>query len=755
MTEKQASLSPVFQMGKIIFLLLFTLVTAQNGTGACLETTALSLCFDSARGTMKSLVEKQSRHDHIACEEIGDLWIVELPPNVGGRLTPRNAKEFSCLRDKTTPHTLHLYWRNFGLEKHHDLTVHISVTANVADPTTRWRIYINGLGDVCPAAIHFPRIPGIAEQQSEVLAVPYWIGEKTSHARQMFADQKRREWSYPGILSMQCITLYSENGPGVYLSADDIHARSKSFSVFGNEHNGIGIEAQHFPSKADTEFGTYTLPYEMQIGLFQGDWFTVAEIYRNWALEQPWAQASRLKKGLTPDWAKDTGFWIWNRDHSSGVLPPAIQMQDYLELPVSVFWHWWHGCPYDVGFPEYLPPREGSDAFRTALSNAQAQGIHAIIYMNQRLWGMTTDSWVSKNAERYAVKQPDGAVRPEVYNTFTKSPCASMCMGTSFWRNTYAGLAEEAFNALGVNGIYMDQACSSLVCYDTEHEHAPGGGDYWMKGFQSLESDIRKRCPNIVLAGEGVGESWLPHLDLMLSLQVSMERYAAPGQWEPIPFFNAVYHGHTIQYGNYASLTRPPYDSLWPQEFAPKTPLQLLDAKFCHQFRLEQGRSFVWGQQPCLANFTSEQLTKRSGELDFIRRLATLRNKALPWLLHGTFIRPPALNIPEIEIAMSRLSIYAGQHDAVQEYTKRVPQLLLSAWRNASGNIAVPIVNIGDEPMDITLRLNNQEHGLPDQGIVYKILPDERREIAHFEKGVAVITDTVNGAGTGIYEFTR
>ena len=35
-------------------------------------------------------------------------------------------------------------------------------------------------------------------------------------------------------------------------------------------------------------------------------------------------------------------------------------------MPVSVFWHWWHGCAYDAGFPEYLPPREGTDAFKTA-----------------------------------------------------------------------------------------------------------------------------------------------------------------------------------------------------------------------------------------------------------------------------------------------------------------------------------------------------------------------------------------------------
>jgi len=256
-----------------------------------------------------------------------------------------------------------------------------------------------------------------------------------------------------------------------------------------------------------------------------------------------------------------------------------------------------------------------------------------------------------------------------------------------------------------------------------------------------------------VLAGEGVGESWLPHLDLMLSLQVSMERYAAPGQWEPIPFFNAVYHGYTIQYGNYASLTRPPYDSLWPKEFAPEKPLQLLDAKFCYQFRLEQARSFVWGQQPCLANFTAEQLTKRTAELEYLKRLALLRSQTLPYLLHGTFLGFPDTEIPDMKIPMSRLSIYAGQQDAVQEYAKQVPRMLSCIWQDEKGNIAVPAVNISDEPLAITLCLNNKDHDLPAKGIAYKILPEERKEILCFDGGAATIADTLNGAEACIYEF--
>ncbi len=325
------------------------------------------------------------------------------------------------------------------------------------------------------------------------------------------------------------------------------------------------------------------------------------------------------------------------------MLVPAAVLRGKLGLPVNVFWHWWHGCPYDTGFPEYLPPREGGDAFRAALAEAHRQDIRALVYMNQRLWGMTTRSWVAENAAAYAVKGPDGAIRPEVYNTFTRQPCASMCMGTSFWRTKYATLAERAVRELSVDGIYMDQACSSLACYDPAHGHALGGGSYWMNGFRTLADDVRRRSSNaraLALAGEGCSEPWLPYLDLMLTLQVSRERYAPVlDGWEPIPMFHAVYHDTAMLYGNYSSLTSPPYDDLWPAEHAPKEPLALLDRKYACQFYLEQARAFVWGQQPTIANFQPEQLTTRAEEIDYLLKLARVRMRAVKYLLRGTMLR--------------------------------------------------------------------------------------------------------------------
>ena len=254
-----------------------------------------------------------------------------------------------------------------------------------------------------------------------------------------------------------------------------------------------------------------------------------------------------------------TGLWVWNRGRSPGVLPPAVALQRAAGVPVSVFWHWWHHAAYDTGFPDYLPPREGTIPFEHALHDAQAAGVHAIVYMNQRLWCVNTPSWTREDGERFAVRNPDGSSRTEVYNIFDPQRCATMDVATAGWRNKYAGIADTVLNQYGVDGIYMDQAVLSLVCYSPDHGHPIGGGHYWMDGFRELAGDIRRRdhaSRPMALGGEGGGETWLPELDAFLTLQVSVERYADPASgWEVIPFFQAVYHPYGISYGSYSSLT--------------------------------------------------------------------------------------------------------------------------------------------------------------------------------------------------------
>ncbi|HOH29292.1 MAG TPA: DUF6259 domain-containing protein, partial [Candidatus Hydrogenedentes bacterium] len=349
--------------------------------GTSLEAPEFLLEFDNQQGQLVRLFDKSAGHEHIAPDVAGDLWVVELPENAGGVLRPSDAKTFAV--QASEPAHVLLSWSAFGRESMPNLSVEISVSYDAEQYAGCWDIVIRGLEKTVPAVVRFPRIPHIAKQESEALAVPFWMGEKTKRAREYLSPAegpaRRSEFPYPGLLSLQCMAFYREGGPGLYIAADDIKAHSKSFAVFGDGKEGLGLEVCHFPGADVLVESTYTPGYNVMVGVFQGDWITAAERYRNWALKQPWAQASRLKQGSTPDWVMNTGFWVWNRGVSEGVLPPAAVMQAYLGVPVSVFWHWWHGCAYDVGFPEYLPPREGTAAFRKAVRTARNQGLNTIV----------------------------------------------------------------------------------------------------------------------------------------------------------------------------------------------------------------------------------------------------------------------------------------------------------------------------------------------------------------------------------------
>lgn len=713
----------------------------------------LQIGLDSRSGELREFRDLPADHNHVVGLS-GDLWEIQFASTNGPLIvSPAAAKGFHAEPLPGRQPRWRLVWSEFDFAPAPELSVEVEVQLDSDGFSSWWGLRVANTSHRAPNQIRFPRIGGLTKQTDERLAAPVWQGQLCEDPRALLnpagGQPKRFEWEYPGILSLQCLAVYREGGPGLYLACDDTAAQRKKFAMFGGATGDLGFEIVHVPEQKLTTKGRFELPYRVVLSKFTGDWFTAAERYRDWAMDQSWARRSRLRRGLVPDWVLGTGLWVWNRGRSPGVLTPAVELQQELGLPVSVLWHWWHGCSYDTGFPEYLPPREGAEPFKAALAAAQAHDVHALVYMNQRLWGMTTPSWTNQNAERFAVKDASGKVHREVYNTFTKAPCAPMCMGTGFWRDTYADLVEQAVSELGVDGIYMDQACTSLACYDPTHGHALGGGSYWMQGFRELAADIRQRVSAragdssraiapmvspkhvsetpvktaVALAGEGCGEPWLPYLDLMLSLQISRERYSTPDGWETIPFFNAVYHDCVLTFGNYSSLTMPPYDDLWPTEFAPAEPLKLLDAKFSQQFRLEQLRAFVWGQQPTVANLLPSHLGTRAAETEFAAHLAKLRRRATQFLVHGTMLRPPRLNVEEREIPMSRLSIYAGQQGGLKTFEKRVPLALASAWRAPDGRVAIALGSISDEPTDVVLDWSPKEYGLRGTEKLFRMEP--------------------------------
>jgi hypothetical protein len=745
------------QIVPLVLALLGGALIARAAEPLRLSSPSLQIGVDASNGQLVELIDRTTGHNFAPPPAAtSTLWSLDLALASGPRsLGPADAKrcEIETLADPTRG--LRLSWSDFSGYGVAGLRVEIVARPTEDPAVSRWELAVTKPRDSALEQVVFPRLAGLPAQSDERLAVPAWLGELLVNPREEMASQPgksvRTEWQYPGRMAMQVLAFYRPGGAGLYLACDDPTALRKIFAANADGRGGFDLEVAHLPENGARGFERYAPPYGVRIGTFQGDWITAAERYRAWAVQQPWIKSSRRASGATPQWAQQTALWVWNRGRSSEVLEPAVAMQRELGLPVSVLWHWWHGCAYDAGFPEYLPPREGAELFRAALAKAHEHGVHTLVYMNSRLWGLTTRSWEEEGAIAWAVKRPDGSHRREIYNTFTRQPLTAMCMGTEFWRKKYAGIAERAIKELGVDGIYMDQACSSLSCFDATHGHPLGGGSYWMNGFRQLSADIRQRSADvrpIGLAGEGAGEAWLPYLDLMLSLEVSRERYRPPTPaWEPIPFFQAVYHPYALQFGNYSSLTMPPYDDLWPAEFAPKDPLALLDEKFALQFRFEQARAFVWGQQPMIANFRPSHLKDRPEEIAYVLRLARLRQAGLDYLMHGEFLRPPAINAADVEADISRLSIYAGQKGALTSFKKTLPLAIAGAWRAPDGDVGVALASIADQPQTLTLAFAPAYHGTAKAKRIVRIDESGRTPLgALSETGTLVVTLPARGA---------
>lgn len=752
----------------ILPVLLSIACQTEKKEGIILKNDLLEIRFDPLNGFLNG-IKYGLKPVEVLDETINDgsIWEIEFLSDEGSETISSSAAGKYLVSEHNSSSII-MEWSDFTSVGWSDLKVRATVNLEDDKPMSNWGITVEGTKGMNIKQLIYPKITGIKDIGDEYLAVPYWLGQlfheprmglmekQRASLQQNMGKQSRYDFTYPGPMALQMVALYDKNNYGVYLACNDTAAFSKSFSFTMDEEEQLSYEMLNYPAM-DEKLNHYTPSYQSIVGFFNGDWITAAETYRQWAKEQVWCRDSRLANNLIEPWLKETAIWVWNRTTSDKVLEPAIHLKKLSNLSVNVFWHWWHKDSYDDSFPEYLPPREGGDRFVKAMKKANDNGVNAIVYMNSFQWGTETESWDTEGAEQHAVKDINGNLRSHVYNIFTGKSLTNMCMGTDFWKNKYATLSDSVVNVFKTNGVYMDQACLHRRCYDPAHGHAIGGGNYWVTNFGKLTQMIRERtrgANNAVLAGEGASEAWLPYLDAFLTLQVSMERYAGVSNRQPIPFYPMVYHKYAVMYGSYSSLLVPPYDNLWPEEYAPQEPEALLSEKFNKQFYMEHARSFVWGQQPTLANYRSFLPEKRKHEIEYFINLAKVRMQALKYLLYGEMQRSPDMAIPREEIDISRLSIYAGKTgNSVTAFKSIVPVVYSGAWKAEDGNLGIAITNISEGDFDVNIMFKASDYDLSSSGEIYLINKDGKKPLSSYKDGEIIIAHKLGPRGACLVEI--
>ena len=561
--------------------LLFTLV-ALPFLFACSERVVLDngllrLTFDRETASLVSMTDLETGYEYIdSTVEPKCLW--ELVPIEEGYKFDLPTKVSICSWSKRKAV---LKWRQADGE---GVEVTATVSLDKKKALSYWDIALEGFEGDKLMEVNYPRISNIKEFTEEALALSNWTGRLYKNIRAKRKVLEQRNQNRP---TMQLTALYGEEPSGLYIASNDTESMAKG-SSFEFEGNTTTYKMVYM-LPMNEESSSFKSSYQTILGAFHGDWYDAAQIYREWALQQHWNKNNRLHSGKMNKWLPETDIWVWNRGRSSNVLTEAADLKEYLgDYNVSVLWHWWHNGPYDDAFPEYLPPREGRESFVKAVAEAKSKGINMTPYMNSIQWGESRKSWKEQNIEQYVARKADGSTHAHAYNKFTGNAITPLCMSQKFWHEKYSDLCDAVVNDYGCTGVYMDQACLHYWCYNPNHGHSVGGGNYWVKGYLKLVERVREKTAenNPILTGEGSGEDWMAHLDGFLTLECSRERMSGIGDSSVIPLFNAVYHENAITFGNFGGFTYPPYDEFWPKEFRAPNTEKLLPATYNTQLRM-------------------------------------------------------------------------------------------------------------------------------------------------------------------------
>jgi hypothetical protein len=469
------------------------------------------------------------------------------------------------------------------------------------------------------------------------------------------------KFTYPG-LAMQFTALMGD-GRGLYCGEEDRQACRKHFAWTPDTAGGtLTFSIAHPVSNcgADELVRDYASPGDLVVGPFQGDWFDVARIYRKWAVTAPWCRKGPIhQRDDYSNWLLELGYWTNNRLDNEGRIKLESLHRDFFDLPdCACLDGGWMSDVYDHhSNPDYLPPRIGPTAYTRLVKELLERNIHVVPYVNGWLWNVATESYRTEDAERKGGLLMERGMVPQTY-AGSHDLSAAMCPATQLWRRKLVNLSKELVGKYGVTGIYFDYFTNHEDdCFNEDHGHPVGGGDYWSQGVHGLYEEARAECkklnPEAMICGEMTAEWCIDVLDTMHTGSVSCNT----------PVYFVVYHGYTQVFGGVQNCTTP----------------QTI------------GRWWMMGTQNGLNNVMPWLATGVFGDMGiYYRKLLRCHTQfASPYLGYGEMLRPPKIE--------SELPILPGTPCGQYEPAFPVKAVEGSAWRAPDGTVGIFFLNYDKE----------------------------------------------------------
>ena len=314
------------------------------------------------------------------------------------------------------------------------------------------------------------------------------------------------------------------------------------------------LQWHHFPERMKVDLsagGSYSMPYDVVIEGFRGDWFSASQIYRAWVVESAvWTRQGTLKqrvaKGQYPQWLLDTHLWVAEQKSGKGTvadprkggpafiganpddplrwdqatntsIPPATvttlkAIRSILGSDICAEWSGYDTGAFDTkDGPDGWIPRPG---FAAAVKEAQAAGVRIIPYTNGRIDDPSVPSFKSDGAIRYMCNGTAGPYREE-FNAYPRNVSFFVPdPGALYWQQQMGRVAYSLAVNYGTDGLYVDQYASMWA------QPCNGqGGSHWGDGVRAVfETQRAMMGKDKIVISESNGEAYIGSLHANLAL---------------------------------------------------------------------------------------------------------------------------------------------------------------------------------------------------------------------------------------------
>lgn len=579
-------------------------------------------------------------------------------------------------------------------------TASCRVTVQIAadgDNLTNWKIRITELpGDWTVFQVKFPCYDWKLEATDNYrMILPTDRGLEMTNPLKTLPDKtelwvrrKFRERKYPNCFAtMQCFGLFSGNNL-LYFAAHDPVPAVKTFYFEPDEEAGV---IRMRPSLwTGYRYGEDYESFPWAFGMGTGTWFDVALFYRKFALTASWTKEGSLEDSCkTPRWYQDTPM-VLLKDYR-GELYDAdafVKVAEYLQVPLLLHYYLWHKPAFDTDYPFLFPT---IPEFRQDIKKLQAAGVRVMPYLNAYSADTAMDCW--PQMEPMAIRKNEQLeLHAQVWSQ--NRALAAMCPAHPLWQRILNSISMRCAE-MGLDAIYYDEvACSpSHNCYAEDHTHTPGDEYAFVAGHRKIMRDIRREGreinPDLIFTSESAAE---PYMDVLDGYLVGNGN--APNE---VPVFEAVYHDYTITFGQY----------VFSNELDDPKCTEAISGKCARQFIT--GAQFGWTRIPMLAI-----IERRPEVAAFIKTLAHAKYKHADFLTRGRMLRPLTLDVPTVK----QTWLLAWNDHTGTEIT--LPAVLHSIWIRNDTSIAVVMVNISHEDVQVSIDLGDHQddYPLPQAGIV-------------------------------------